>query len=155
MPEQQPIQKTKPFRIYMSHSIRGKNGVNATQEEIDKNIEHAIEVGTQIQAYAIDWEKMEGFPPINIYVPANHDEFVQIAYHEGYLNETQILDTDCIIINRCDLVIVYGEPYSRGMQIELSYATRMEIPVFKMPVLNEMTIDALRYVIYLLLKSKE
>ena len=55
------------FRIYISHCIRGANGNSATQEEIDKNIEIAKEVGRELQAYAIDWEKMDGFPPIYIY----------------------------------------------------------------------------------------
>lgn len=142
---------TQPFRIYMSHQIRGPKGDAATAEDIANNIKIAKGVGTEIQAYAIDWEKMDGFPPIHIYIPAEHDEFVQIAYINGYLTETQILACDCEIINRCQLLLIYGDTLSRGMQIEERHAIENNIPIFRMPVLCRETIEALQFVIHLLL----
>ena len=143
-----------PFRIYMSHSIRGKNGINATYEEISANLAHARKVGTEIKSYLWDWQTQDGFPELDLYVPAEHDEFVQIAYNRGFLDETEILACDCEIIDKCQLVVMYGEPYSRGMHIEYDYAVQNKIPAFKMPIICTETISALQFVIHLILTGK-
>ena len=139
------------FRVYLSHPIMGINGSSATQEEINKNIEIAKEVGRELQAYAIDWEKMDGFPPIYIYVPADHDEFIQIAYQKGYITITEILDCDCEIINKCQLVIMYGTYYSSGMQIEFNYAKEHGIPTLNIPQICNETVSALQMLIHIIL----
>ena len=116
-------QREGVFRIYMSHLIRGPKGEAATKKDIDYNIKTHINIGTQIKAYLIDWEKMSGLPKCDLYIPAEHDEFVQIAYNKKYMNEEQILDVDCAIIDKCDLLIAYGDfRQSRGMQVEINYA---------------------------------
>lgn len=140
------------FRIYMSHAIRGPKGQNATKKDIEENIAKHIKIGTEIKAYLIDWEKMDGLPRCDLYIPAEHDEFVQIAFDKKYLDEKKILDVDCEIIERCNLVIAFGDPLdSRGMQIELDYAANNGIPIFFMPTLDANTIHTLNYTIKLIL----
>jgi len=68
---------------------------------------------------------------IELYCPAEHDEFVLIAYQKGYLNETQILSVDCSILSQRDLLLVYAKDdfISRGMKIEIEYAEENNFPI--------------------------
>lgn len=142
------------FRIYMSHSIRGPSGIDATKEEIGVNLKKYISIGTEIQAYLIDWEKMDGFPKMDLYVPAEHDEFVQIAYDKEYINEEHILDVDCTIINDCSLLIACGDyTQSRGMTVEIQHAEDKGIPIYYMPAHSEATIKLLKHSIKLILED--
>ena len=144
------------FRIYVSHYIRGPSGTAATIYEIENNIRRHKAIGTEIQAYLIDWEKMDGFPKAELYVPAAHDEFVQLAYRRHYINEEQILDVDCAIIERCNLLIAYDNPnLSRGMQVEIKHALENGIPVYNMPNMDRSSIDGLKFTIALILGYKE
>lgn len=141
----------KIFRIYLSHAIRGKAGLRATQEEINKNIAIASYIGEQLKAYFLDWEKMEGFPKIDLYVPADHDEFTQIAYNKKYITEEQILDVDCDIISKRDMIIAYGNyKASRGMKIELEFAHKNGISTTIISSLSEESIQGLKLVLRLL-----
>jgi hypothetical protein len=136
------------FRIYMSHWIRGPKGENATKKDIRENLDKHIAIGTEIKAYLIDWEKMDGFPKMDLYIPAEHDEFVQIAFNRHYVNEEQILDVDKEIIDRCQLVIAYGDfTKSRGMKVELEHAGEHDIPIYFMPCLSKDTIKTLKFAI--------
>ena len=141
------IQK-EVFRIYLSHYIRGPKGNEATQKDIAENIAKHIAIGTEIKAWLIDWEKMDGFPKCDLYIPAEHDEFVQIAYNKSYIKEEQILDVDCNIIRKCSLLIAWGDPSrSTGMTVEVEYAGRIGIPILFAVALNNSTIMALKQAI--------
>jgi hypothetical protein len=48
------------------------------------------------------------FPGIILYVPAEHDEFVLLAYEDGLLTEKQILYIDKLILAQRDILIVYA-----------------------------------------------
>lgn len=149
------ININKVFKIYLSHYIRGSKGINATKEDIETNIYKFISVGIEIKAYLIDWEKMDGFPKMELYVPADHDEFIQIAFDKKYINEEQILDVDCNIINKCNLLIACGNyTQSRGMKIEVQYAENNGIPIYYMPLILEETIKQLKFTIRLILKGE-
>lgn len=142
------------FRIYQSHSIRGPSGIDATKTEIEANLIKYVRVGTKIKAYLIDWEKMDGFPKMDLYVPAEHDEFVQIAYNKKYINEEQVLDVDCTIIDSCSLLIACGDyTQSRGMQVEIQYASEHGIPIYYMPLESKDEIKSLKYSIKLILEN--
>lgn len=143
------------FKIYLSHQIRGPKGDDATDEEIQSNIELYKAIGQELKAYFIDWEKMDGFPKIELYVPADHDEFVLISYQRGYLTETEILSTDCGIIDTCDLVIMFSNYRSHGMQVEEAYAAKEGIAIYQMPRLSDMTIEALKFCIHLLITAED
>ena len=147
------IKQERVFRIYMSHWIRGPKGKQATKKDIRENLDKNISIGTEIKAYLIDWEKQNGtdFPKMDLYIPAEHDEFVQIAFDNKYINEEQILGVDCDIIDRCQLVIALGDhSKSRGMKIEIEYAEEHSIPVLYMPNLTPETIKTLRFTLKLL-----
>lgn len=110
------------MRIYISHSIRGTKGVEATIEDMSINNQKAIEFGKKCKA---------AYPEIDFYVPADHDEFVMKAYLKGYLTEKQILDVDCAIIDSCAGILFYDHEkhFSTGMKVELEHAQKNNIPV--------------------------
>lgn len=102
----------KNLKIYVSHSIRGKHGKDATHKQMIANCQKAIRFG--------HWLK-QSFSGVEWYIPADHDEFVTLAYEKKYLNERQILDVDCTIIrNTCNGVLFYmpDDYLSTGMAIE-------------------------------------
>jgi len=110
------------IRAYVSHSIRGKFGSNATDVQMQANNQKAINFSKQLA---------KEFPNIDFYTPGEHDELVLIAYRRGLLTEEQILDIDCEIISRCSFLIVYSpDDYtSKGMLTEIDYCVLNKIPV--------------------------
>jgi len=110
-------------RVYLSHFIRGKSGKNATPEEMKTNCDAALEWAAELR---------KKFPMIDFYVPAEHEDFVSLAYSRNMLTEDQILAIDCSIIDRCDAVIFNNiDGYmSRGMLIERNHASSRRIPRF-------------------------
>ena len=110
------------IRAYISHSIRGKVGNAATDEQMEVNNQKAIRFGKQVA---------KEFPNVGFHVPGEHDEFVLIAYRKDYLTEKQILDVDCDIILKCNFLVVFApdDYISRGMQIEIDHAVENNIPI--------------------------
>jgi hypothetical protein len=109
------------MKIYVSHSIRGKFGATATEEQMAANCKKAVQFGKLLRL---------NFPQIEWYVPAEHDDFVRRAYQKNYLTESEILDIDCEILKTCNGLLVYipDDYISMGMQIEISYAAKNNIP---------------------------
>ena len=104
------------MRVYMSHSIRGKLGNAATPASLQENCLAAIETGEEIR---------KACPWANIYIPAEHEDFVQKAYDKKYMTEKQILEIDCDIIAECDILIVYvpaGDELQGGRKVEHDFA---------------------------------
>lgn len=118
------------IKVYVSHSIRGKKGENATKEDMRRNNDLAIMFGQALR---------RKFPGVDFYVPGDHDEFVLIAYSWGLLTEKQILDVDCEIVHGCHFVIAYSPDgyLSKGMKIEIEYANMNGIPVIEVAHLGE------------------
>ena len=139
--------KEKVIRIYMSHCIRGRKGNDATQEDIDHNCRTALAAGEKLKTYFLDWYRMDGFPKVDLYVPAENDEFVQLAYNCGMLTIDQILDVDCQIVDKCDMMIVFGTCVSSGMEVEITYATENVIPIFAFRVLTPAVLNDLKHVL--------
>ena len=110
------------IRAYVSHSIRGKMGKDATPEYMRANNNKAIKLGQELR---------REFPTIDFYVPGDHDEFVLLAFMAKYLNEKQILDVDCMIVDKCNFVIAYtpDDFISGGMRTEIDYANLHDISV--------------------------
>lgn len=113
------------MRFYVSHSIRGKHGKNATPAQMKANCDAIMDIAKKLR---------EVIPVADLYVPAEHEDFVGIAYREGYLTEKQILDVDCqIILDTCDAIIIYvpqGDKLQGGRKVEHDYAVLNCIPVF-------------------------
>ncbi len=112
------------MHIYLSHCIRGKYGIYATQLQMDQNCKKAILIANVLR---------NTFPEgLKVYCPAEHEDFVGLAYHEHYLSEEQILEIDCEIIDTCDQVIIYipvGDECQGGRLVEYEHAARHGIPV--------------------------
>ena len=118
---------------YLSHYIRGREGKKATNRDMINNCNAAIKMAAQLRKI---------FPKLDIYVPAEHDEFVMYAYRAGILTEKQILDTDCEILEKRKLLLIYAPDngyLSRGMKIESRYATKIGIHIVKFEVLDKDT----------------
>ena len=119
------------MKYYFSHPIRGKEGPAASHDTQAKNGAAAIKIAKQLRAL---------FPPLELYVPAENETFVQIAYDTGHLSEKQILDIDCRIIDGCDGVIIYvplGDELQGGRLVEYNHAKATNKPVVVFHVLKE------------------
>lgn len=111
------------MKYYLSHAIRGNAGPGASHDIQAKNCAAAIKVADYLRKL---------FPKLELYVPAENETFVQIAYDTGYLTENDILDVDCKIIDLQDGVLVYvpdGDVLQGGRKIEYDYAAAMNYPV--------------------------
>ena len=113
-------------------------------------------IGIELQAYLIDWEKMEGLPKSYLYVPADHELFVHRAYKDSLLTKEQITSINCKIIRSCNLLINFGNGAAVGSNLpkELSYAQQEKIPIYSMPDLSPMAIQSLRLAIKLIIKAE-
>jgi nucleoside 2-deoxyribosyltransferase len=120
---------------YMSHSIRGAAGNDATDEQMRENCKRASEFAAQFR---------ELFPMVDLYVPGENDEFVQKAYRMGILTEEQILRVDCELIRERDFLLMYTPDLSvsSGMAYEMKFADAVRKPVLFCPELSE---DIVRY----------
>ena len=103
------------IRAYMAHPIRGAKGPAATREERNVNIARAIEFAAKVRAE---------FPGLDLYVPAEHEEFMQYAEDLGILDDERILTVDRRIVDHRDILIVYAPDryISAGMQEEIAVA---------------------------------
>ena len=112
------------MKVYLSHSIRGKYGNDATALQMKANCDVIKVIGEQIR---------EAIPRLDLYIPAEHEDFVGIAYQKHFITEKHILDVDCEIINGCDAVIVYipeADELQGGRMIEYKHAIRTKKPVY-------------------------
>jgi len=122
-------------------------------------------IGIELQAYLIDWEKMDGLPKSYLYVPADHELFVHHAYKDNLLTKEQISSINCKIIEECNLLINFGngikmtsvngsiiEGYTYSKELE--YAQQEKIPIYSMPDLSPHAIQSLRLAIKLIIKAE-
>lgn len=115
------------LRVYLSHSIRGMKGSDATIEDMNENCE-------RIKLVAMTLRHELG-PNVEIYVPAEHERFVQIAFVCKMLSEEQILEIDCKIIDSLDMLICNveeskGDKLQGGREIEVFHAAKSKKPCF-------------------------
>ena len=111
------------MEVYLSHSIRGKLGNDSTPESLNKNCLAAIEVGNKIRLEC---------PWANIYIPAEHESFIQKALDKKYITEKQILDVDCDIVAEQDILIIYvpeSDELQGGRLVEHDLASNECMPL--------------------------
>lgn len=132
---------------YFSHSIRGKKGNKATEIDMRRNCEEAMKVAEWIR---------ENIPEIELYVPAEHEDFVLIAYTDKYLTEKQILAVDCKILKKRDFHIVHevGGWLGGGIGVEIDAAKKYGKLIFYIQSLDEVTAAALRVIVRDLMRGK-
>lgn len=116
---------------YLSHSIRGIYREKATHEQMKENCQKALDAAKEIRAM---------FPNLDLYVPAEHEDFVELSYTKKYLTEEQILDIDCSIISKKNLLVVYSSDsfISNGMWVEINFAVRHNIPIVLLKDVDEL-----------------
>jgi len=120
-------------RLYLSHAIRGTAGLDASHDVQAMNCAEAIRIANMLRA---------AFPKLILYVPAENETFVQIAFDSGHINEKAILDVDCKIIDRCDGVLIYvpaGDELQGGRKIECDHAIATKKPVCIFSRIDEAT----------------
>jgi hypothetical protein len=107
----------EPLRVYLSHCIRGKEGADATEESMRRNCDAAKAYAAQLR---------QAVPGLDLYVPAEHETFVHLAFERALLTEQEILAVDCAIIDGCDAVVFYNQDgyLSPGMKIEEEHSGR-------------------------------
>lgn len=122
---------------YLSHSIRGAKGDDATADEMDANNRRALYFAKYLRRCT---------PHIDLYVPAEHDEFVSEAMTAGDISIKRILKTDCKLLCKRTFLFVYVPDgvVSGGMQIEITEAQKHSIPVFFLFDLSKKTVLALK-----------
>lgn len=127
---------------YLSHKIRGSSGPNATKEQMQENCQEAKRIGNWLRAT---------FSNLEIYVPAESEEFVYQAYIFNHLKEQQILDIDCRIMDTKDLLIVYAEDCvddgSNGIRYEINHAKENDIPMVSVDGINGASLDTVEQAI--------
>jgi len=138
------------FNIYLNTPVN-RSKVSNLQSVLRSYIRIAIE----IQAYLIDWEKMNNFPKINLYVPAEHDTFIQLAYLHKFITTKQVSFINCNIIHLCNLFIQFGseELMKKQPKTEFNWAKSNHIPIYLMPDLGSSAIEVLKFTIEDILKE--
>lgn len=140
------------FNIYLSTPFN-----RTATTSVASRLRYWIDIGTEIQAYLLDWEKMDGFPKMNLYVPAEHETFIQLAYLQKFLTLKQINFINCNIIHLCNLFLTYGHADTQAIRYgktELDWATDNGVPHYHMPDLSSPSLEALKLSIKLVLKSE-
>ena len=129
------------MQFYLSHAIRGLAGEAATNTEQAKNCEIAVDIGKQIT---------DALPTIELYIPGDQTEqFVGIAYKDGYLNIEQILAIDCKIIDNSEGVLFYipkGDELQGGRLVEFNHAVREKKPTYIFADIQQAVVYLTKYI---------
>ena len=115
--------KETNMKAYLSHAIRGKLSNKCSAQQLKENCERAIEIANQIR---------EACPWLDLYVPAEHEDFVKKAYDKKYITEKQILDIDCEILLERDNIIIFipeGDKLQGGRLVEHDFAIDQCMPL--------------------------
>jgi hypothetical protein len=119
------------LKIYMSHPVRGPLKDKATHDDMVANCKLSVGMANKIRDYlAMNYRDVDP----EVYVPAEHEEFVHRTFTNGMLTVDQILHVDCQIIEEKynDLLLVFV-PYGplvegEGRSIELEHTRKCKIP---------------------------
>lgn len=134
---------------YFSHSIRGKKGEHANGADMERNC-----IAAKRAAEWIRW----AVPEIGLlYVPAEHEDFVYIAYSDKYLTETEILEIDCKILKELDFHIVHEVDgwLGGGIGVEIDAAKKYGKAIFYLSELDEASAFLLRQMVKEVLEMKK
>ena len=127
------------IRVYVSHSIRGKKGKDATHEDIRHSVDLAIVFGQALR---------RKFPGVYFYVPADHElPPVGNLLDKKYISIDQILEIDCDIVKKSHFVVAYSPAgyLSTGMKKEIECAGINSIPVIEVARLDDAGIATINH----------
>lgn len=142
------MKRQEVFKIYLAYPT---NRTNVAQ--FKKVIKSYRRIGTEIRAYLIDWEKMDGLPRCDLYNPADHELFVSTAYKNSIIEDADILATNCEIISGADLLVRFGTYRGRPIK-EVQFARANGLAVYTMPDISEIAIRTLRFSIVTIIKAR-
>lgn len=133
----------KLIKCYISHPIRGAKREKATSREMKANCDQAKRVTNRLRKL---------LPELSIYCPAEHEDFVGLAYKRKYLTERQILTIDCKIVRECQILLAYCPTLdfpvaSNGMMKEIGVAKKYNIFVIEVRKIDLKTISNIQKVI--------
>ena len=113
----------RKITAYLSHPIRGVYGDKCPDEQIHWNCQQAIAWAKTLRIYF--------GCNLELHVPAEHDEHMLIAMEKGYLTVDQVLDIDCVIVSKRDVLLVanWEDHISGGMAREMGTASELGIPI--------------------------
>ena len=115
-------------KAYLCMQYRGDNGDDATDAEIQANIEKARQV-----AFAI----RRAFPEsLDLYVPHFNEDIVHRLWKKGLIDSDDILDICCDIVAEQDFLIAIGS-MSDGMMREQKHAISIGRPVIRIDVFDD------------------
>jgi len=140
------------FCIYLSYPMHRDD-----EETFYNELQTCIDIGTEIKAWLIDWEKMYGLPKSYLYVPAEQELFIHRAYTANFLTEKQIAYINSKIIESSDLLILFSnynpEKASSNILAEAKAAKEYKVPIYTMPDLSDIAISALKFAIKTIIKA--
>lgn len=139
---------------YFSASIRGKASEGqpfteqVPQDIINRNIEAAQRMGARLRRYFGEL--------LDLYVPHEQDQLIQILNRAGHIAAKQILDGDCKIIDDVDILFVWkkGGFISGGMQYEIDYAEGRNMMIIIFTNFTERVAMDMLDKIYMIAKQK-
>ena len=107
---------------------RGKNGDDATPDEIKANILNAVSVANDI---------VKQFPSLEPYCPHACPELEPMndQWREGLISTDDIMLKCIEKLNTCESILIIGE-MTEGMQLEHDEAVREGIDIYMYPVWN-------------------
>lgn len=135
---------------YFSASIRGEKGSNATPTEINQNIKTGKKTASKICRF------FGGL--LDMYVPHNQDELIQILWRAGKLTIWDILDGDCQLVAERDIFLAWAPKgfMSAGMIKEKKAAEEKGIPIVQFEKFDDKTALTILELIYqIVMKKKE
>jgi hypothetical protein len=106
-------------KVYLSHSIRGSKGDNATEEDMIENCQKAKDFAALVRKW---------FETILFYVPAEMDEFLVAKGIRPEKIVPELLSLDLAVIDNCDAVIFYNHLNSKGCAIEMEHTLKTNKP---------------------------
>lgn len=134
---------------YFSASIRGRKGSKATKREISRNIEAGKKVAAQIRDF---FGSM-----LDIYCPHDQDELVQILWNSKKITVWDILDGDCQIVSKKQILLVWAPKgfISSGMAKEVKTAKEKGIPIIQFERFDDETASDILNIIFQILKKEK
>jgi len=133
---------------YFTAPIRGVKGSSASKKDIHGNIEAGRKIAARISNY---FGSM-----LNMYVPHNQDDLIQILWYGKKITVWDILEGDCQIVAQKDILIAWAPKgvISAGMLREIKTAKEREIPVVQFEKFDdEVAITILKF-IYQIMERK-
>ncbi|MHA1590942.1 MAG: hypothetical protein ACTSUP_00395 [Candidatus Heimdallarchaeaceae archaeon] len=115
---------------YLAAPIRGTKGDEVSQEEMDENISIGKRIGLQLKTFF--------GTALDLYVPHEQDEVLQILLRNNKVSTLDVLEADCEIVEKRDILFVLdkGET-SEGMWKEICAAKRAGISIIFFKRIND------------------